>query len=279
MIGSLYTGISGLRANSDAMTVIGDNIANVSTTAFKTSTVSFANVLNQSLNGFTGNEIGAGVQLQGLSANWEQGSLRTTSNPTDMAINGEGFFMVNDPTDTTFFTRAGEFTFDTSAYLTNPDGLIVQGYAFADPTDPTSVDTTTLVPIQVVDLDKYQNIQVNAEGIMTGVWADADVAGVHTRGQREYLYQVALADFSNIWGLAKMGGNLYSETTESGTRSEGPPNTLSFGNISSSALEMSNVDLARAFVEMITTQRAFQANSRVVTASDEILQELINLKR
>ncbi|MCJ7830770.1 MAG: flagellar hook-basal body complex protein, partial [Desulfobacterales bacterium] len=83
MIGSLYTGISGLTANADAMTIIGDNIANVSTTAFKTSTVSFANVLNQSLNGFTGNEIGAGVQLQGVSANWEQGSLRTTSNPTD----------------------------------------------------------------------------------------------------------------------------------------------------------------------------------------------------
>jgi flagellar hook protein FlgE len=278
MIGSLYTGISGLRANADAMTVIGDNIANVSTTAFKTSTVSFANVLNQSLNGFTGNEIGAGVQLQGVSANWEQGSLRTTSNPTDMAINGEGFFMVNDPTGTTFFTRAGEFTFDTAAFLTNPNGLIVQGYAFTDATDPTTVDTTALVDIQVADLDKYRNVEVNAEGIMTGVWADVD-AGTHVRGQREYLYQVALADFSNIWGLAKMGGNLYSETADSGTRSEGPPNTLSFGNISSSSLEMSNVDLAQAFVEMITTQRAFQANSRVVTTSDEILQELINLKR
>jgi flagellar hook protein FlgE len=279
MIGSLYTGISGLNANSSAMTAIGDNIANVNTTAFKSTTVNFANVLNQSLNGFTGDELGAGVEVHGLSANWDQGSLEDTSNPTDLAINGEGFFILHDRTTgaNEYYTRAGQFTFNLNGYLVNPSGFYLQGYDYAgaaalpDPL-PNPVD------IQVTNLDKYRNIEVSSEGILTGVWV-GDTDAVHTAGTRENLFKVALADFPNIWGLAKMGGNLYSETVESGPAVKGEPKTLSLGTIAPQQLEMSNVDLARCFVDMIKTQRAFQANSRVISSSDEILQELINLKR
>jgi flagellar hook protein FlgE len=91
--------------------------------------------------------------------------------------------------------------------------------------------------------------------------------------------QLALADFASYSGLSKMGSNLYAESTESGQALVAPPNTASLGSVAPSTLEMSNVDLATEFVEMITTQRAYQANSKVITTSDEILQELINLKR
>ena len=128
MISSLFAGISGLSANSTAMTVIGDNIANVNTTAFKSDKFSFANVLSQSMGTSTTDGIGRGVQFNGVSPSWSQGSIENSSNATDMAINGKGFFMVEDNSGSAFYTRAGEFTFDREGYLVNPDGLYVQGY-------------------------------------------------------------------------------------------------------------------------------------------------------
>ncbi|MGD9372139.1 MAG: flagellar hook basal-body protein, partial [Desulfobacterales bacterium] len=128
MIGSLFAGISGLNANATAMTVIGDNIANVNTTAFKTNRSSFANILSQSLGGATGNDIGRGVEFWGTSPLWTQGSLENTSSPTDLAINGKGFFIVNDSSGASFYTRAGQFYLNEVGDMVNPDGLIVQGY-------------------------------------------------------------------------------------------------------------------------------------------------------
>ena len=129
MIASLYAGISGLSANSTAMTVIGDNIANVGTTAFKSNRSHFANILSTSLGGdsATGN-VGRGVEFWGTNAQWTQGSLENSSNPTDLAVNGKGFFMVQDAGGANFYTRAGSFTFDKEGYLVNPDGMKLQGY-------------------------------------------------------------------------------------------------------------------------------------------------------
>ena len=128
MIGSLFAGISGLNANATAMTVVGDNIANVNTTAFKSNRSSFANILSQSLGGSGGNDIGRGVDFWGTTPMWSQGSLENTSSPTDLAINGRGFFMLNDANGGRFYSRAGEFNFDRNGDLRNPDGLVVQGY-------------------------------------------------------------------------------------------------------------------------------------------------------
>ena len=129
MIASLYAGISGLNANSTAMTVIGDNIANVNTIAFKGNRSNFANILSASLGGESATSgVGRGVEFWGVSAQWNQGSLENTASATDLAINGKGFFMVEDSGGSTFYTRAGSFNFDKDGYLVNPDGLKLQGY-------------------------------------------------------------------------------------------------------------------------------------------------------
>ncbi|OQY15721.1 MAG: hypothetical protein B6I32_05925 [Desulfobacterium sp. 4572_20] len=415
MIGSLYSGISGLNANSLAMSVIGDNIANINTTSFKGNRSSFASVLSQSLAGSTGNEVGRGVQLWGISSSWNQGSVETTSNPTDLAINGKGFFTVRDRNDgSIFYTRAGAFKFDNIGNMINPDGLVVQGYEATnvnpdgtftlgsitdinipqESTNPphattefrmdlnldagASVNdtyTTTLtsydslgnsIPVTITftntgtgawtaaasipasvgtgatingaasipltfdangnltapaadssvsltltngsaspqaftwdiyddsgdshgDITGYAAPSVTAfqtqdgytSGSLRGVSVDEAgvVTGSYSNGQLVPLYQVVLADFPSYWGLGKMGDNLYTESRASGQPIPGTAGSASLGSISPSALEGSNVDLATEFVKMITAQRAFQANSRVITTSDEILAELINLKR
>jgi flagellar hook protein FlgE len=128
MIGSLFAGISGLNASATAMTVIGDNIANVNTIAFKANRASFANILSQSLGGSSGDDIGRGVDFWGTSPLWTQGSLENTGRATDLAINGKGFFTVQDDTGTNFYTRAGQFHLNESGVMVNPDGYLVQGY-------------------------------------------------------------------------------------------------------------------------------------------------------
>lgn len=410
MIGSLFAGISGLNANATAMTVIGDNIANVNTTAFKSNRSSFANVLSQSLGGSTANDIGRGVEFWGTSPLWNQGSLENTGSATDLAINGKGFFVVNDPSGSSFYTRAGLFTLNEQGDMVNPDDLIVQGYEIdangnlgnltdisipgdrVSPPSPTinftfdinldagaaAGDTystsqsvydslgnaipltltftraaaagnwdvsgsvpapngaapnnaVTFPPGTIFTFDASGNmiapagdlalgVTMNngaddmslnwdlvdasgpigditgyssrsnttfqyqdgyASGVLRGISVDESgvVAVSYSNGQLIPVFQVALADFPAYEGLSKMGGNLYAESLNSGQPLPGVAGDGRLGSITPMAIEMSNVDLAQEFVKMITTQRAFQANSRVITTSDEILNELINLKR
>ncbi|MDY6971192.1 MAG: flagellar hook protein FlgE [Thermodesulfobacteriota bacterium] len=405
MIGSLFAGISGLNANSTAMTVIGDNIANVNTTAFKSNSSSFANILSQSLSGSGGNEIGRGVEFWGISPSWSQGSMENTGNATDMAINGNGFFMLRDSGGSVYYTRAGEFHFDKNGNLLNNDGLNVQGYSIGstgtlgtitsinvpgESTTPPQATTDFTVDINLdadsatgdtysciqtfydslgndisltITFTKTANIRewdwdatipASAGNVTAGsgtftfdpdgslpngadptitmtltngattpqtlTWDIYDAGGVtngdmtqyaapstttfqtqngypsgvlrsisvdeagivtgaYSNGQLIPLFQVVLADFPSYYGLSKMGRNLYAESLASGQAMPGQPGTGRLGNISPNSIEMSNVDLAQEFVKMITTQRAFQANSRVITTSDEILADLINIKR
>ena len=123
MIGSLYSGISGLKANTSAMAVIGDNIANVDTTGFKCSRVSFANIFSSTLSK-TNMQIGRGVTLNGVDPQWESGSLENTTGATDLSVNGAGLFMVSDPsTNINYYTRAGQFEWDNEGNLVTPDGF------------------------------------------------------------------------------------------------------------------------------------------------------------
>ena len=414
MIGSLFAGISGLNANATAMTVVGDNIANVNTTAFKSNRASFANILSQSLGGTGSNDIGRGVDFWGTTPLWSQGSMENTSSATDLAINGRGFFIVNDASGTSYYTRAGEFSFDRNGDLRNPDGLVVQGYEVTGVSPTGSLTLGSIMNINVPDnsmvppfatdeftadinldagaalADTYSstfsfydslgnnvpvtlsftntgsgqwdvtgaipasagtgvtfnggaslpltfdsagdlsspggNVTVgltltngsvspqnitwdlydalgNNRGDLTGYASTStttfqtqngypagslrsvsfDESGVamgsYSNGQLTPLFVVALADFPSYYGLTKMGNNLYAESLNSGQALPGTPDSGRLGGISPSAIETSNVDLAQEFVKMITTQRAFQANSRVITTSDEILTELINIKR
>ena len=413
MIGSLFAGMVGLNVNSTSMTVLGDNISNVNTTAFKSNRSSFANILSSSLAGSVSSDVGRGVQFQGTTPMWTQGTIENTNNPTDMAINGGGFFVLQDSGGANLYSRAGEFHFDRDGNLMNLGGLFVQGYEVTGsnpdgtlilgavsninasgqntspplPTDSLTVDvnlnsdtaalgtyatTTTVydslgnaIPLTLtftkngpndwtavptvpptvalpgdvsmtfgnltfdasgnlnagagipqitinplislaspmtINWDVYDAVLAsngsltqysspsgttfqNQNGYPAGTLRTVDVndsgvvTGSYSNGQLTPLFQLVMADFPSYYGLTKMGKNLYAESLESGTALLGTPQSGRLGSISTNAVEMSNVDLAAEFVKLITTQRAFQANSRVITTSDEILNELINLKR
>ena len=468
---SLYSGISGLNTLGNSMAVIGDNIANVNTVAFKSSRATFQDLLSQNVSVASGtSQVGRGVRLSNIASNFTQGSFENTGEPTDLAIGGNGFFMVNNSaTGDRYYTRAGQFTFDRAGNLVNPEGYVAQGWALdpatgqntgaitdiqlssfssppqattlmqlstnldsrvglelppgtaltagwdaanippigpanydyqtsmsirdsvgsphtmtlyfdrtataneyeflltSDPAedanaagkgamagaylrgtilfDPTgnmsnyvaletknpgdAVNWTSIVgggstgpnsyPLYTVDFGQGpQNIELNlgllwdpgsgnwirdanytstqyasspttvgqaqdgyGPGFLQNLTVDTDgvIEGRYSNGQVTPLYRVALANFNNPWEFTKMGGNLYAENQRTGPPATGQPGTNGLGSIASNALEQSNVDLADQFVRMITIQRGFQANSRIITTTDSMLQELINLKR
>jgi flagellar hook protein FlgE len=249
------------------MAVIGDNIANVNTTAYKSSELSFATLINQSVGGFTGQEIGSGVLTGDLRYDWNQGTIQKTSSPFDMAIAGNGYFKVMDGKDSfnskPYYTRDGQFSFKidptgetTDYYLMTDSGQYVQG-----------VNGPIAYPA-----DTYDSITVDDNGVYWGV----DSAGVKTE-----LGQIQIFDVQDSSVMAKTNNNLYVKTTDdiSDPLKIGNPGENGLGAVETSSLEMSNVDIAKEFVNMITAQRAFSANSKVITTSDEILQELVNIKR
>ena len=277
MIGSLFTAISGLAVQKDAMTVIGDNIANVTTTAFKGSSVQFANLLNETTGG-SGINPGAGVALVGITEQLSQGSLEPTGNPTDLAISGKGFFQVCDGGAAgieLFYTRAGNFVFDGNGYLVNPGDLITQGYDISAgaPADPPAAAPVN-IQVDVTAAATHRDYAMENDGIITGI--------NKATGAKENLWQVSLYKFPNTLGLTKKGGNLYAQSNDSGaplSATGGVSGISGMGKVIAQNLEMSNVDIASEFSKMIVTQKAFQANAKVVTTSDEILTSLIGMKR
>ena len=498
---SLFSGISGLSTNGDAMSVIGDNIANVNTIGFKSSRTTFQDVLSQSVATASGTaQIGRGCTLSAVDTLFQQGSFESTSNATDLAIGGNGFFIVRDPgSQTEYYTRAGQFRFDEDGNFVNPSGYVVRGWALddngndvgtiqdivlntftsppqatqevtaitnldtsdtshsdslfdtwdatatdplpdsaygyqtavrvydslgnshditifydklnssseyydgsidtdnsweyivtcdpsedlrtdfsglsqqgilmrgtltyssstgnlsslsaftyngaGDPTDDAnwvpatfstdgypevsaqfvsgvdqdivlkfglrSTDRTWVGSTSVADITDgsgtdavpyfvgkepqamistqyasssttvYQSQDGYGTGFLQNISVDTDgvMVGHYSNGQILNLYRVALAKFNNTQALSKEGGNLYAATRASGNAITGHPGENGLGRIAPNSLEQSNVDIASEFVKMITTQRGFQANSRVITTTDSMLSELINLKR
>jgi len=276
MIGSLFTAISGLGVQKDTMTVIGDNIANVTTTAFKGSTVQFANLLNET--GGSGFNPGAGVALAGITEQLAQGSLEPTGNPTDLAISGQGFFQVREGGPTgieLYYTRAGNFVFDGNGYLVNPGDQIVQGYDITGgfPASPPAAAPVN-IQVDVTAAATHRDYAMENDGIITGI--------NKASGAKENLWQVSLYNFPNLLGLTKKGGNIYAQSNDSGaplSATGGVSGVSGLGKVIAQNLEMSNVDIASEFSKMIVTQKAFQANAKVITTSDEILTSLIGMKR
>lgn len=279
MLGALYSGITGMDTAATSMDVIGNNIANVNTSAFKTGDVNFASIYSETvsaLGGKAGNEEGKGVLVHGLSTAWEQGALETTLRPTDLSITGEGFFQVVEDegtaSETTYYTRAGNFSWDKEYYLCDPSDRRVQGYASTDVTNAVA-DTTANISIQI-DSTTHTDPRIESNG-----WVTAENS---SNGHRDNLFQVSIFNFPSQDGLRKVTGNLYEESNDSGSpisATGNPPGTNGAGVVNTNSLEMSNVDLARQFVDLIVAQRTFQANSRVISSSAEILQEVINIIR
>ncbi len=433
---SFFAGLSGLQANSDRLSVIGNNLANVNTVGFKASRVTFQDIFTSegaSFNG-AGNplQVGRGTQIGGIDSVFSQGSLQSTNVLTDMSIQGEGFFVLRDPSGELSYSRAGNFSFDADGFMTAPSGQVVQGFttpdangnipvsgaandiqipsgltasprattsfngfinlnAVAQVDDPatstveqaevfstsvniydslgtrhtvtlnfTPVDTTvpadgvldqwsyevtvpgedvtggtagtpSVVGTGTIDFDangqlatpatnitlnfpawsngaaaqnvEWEMFDANGGGILTGfagpsslsssnqdgfgvgllrtltIDSDGLISGLFTNGSSVELARVVLGTFNNTNGLLRDGANGFLETSNAGLATIGAPNSGGRGVVTANTLELSNVDITKEFTNLIISQRGYQANSRIITTTDEITQEALTLKR
>jgi len=406
---ALYTGVSGLNANGNAMSVIGNNIANSNTVGFKSSRAIFSDLLSASVSSSGGSsQVGRGTQLANVSGIFSQGTFENTESNYDLAVEGEGFFVVSPPgNEEQYYTRAGAFNFDGDGYMVSPEGYRVQGKAYLDdgtlaPGDPTdirvridqaipaqatstiglttnlnasegvkplagfdatdpstynysvssrifdSLGNTHLVTsyflknatnewgytvqddagntlasaanaitfdgggnltgggsLDITGVDwgngasaqdftlNFNTTQYNSQsqvisqdqdgygpGSLTKISIDGDgnVVTNYSNGEQIKQFRIVLSKFPNPQGLSREGSNLFSATDTAGPARTGLSGG-ELGTIFTNSLEQSNVDLGNQFVKMITTQRGFQANSKIITTTDELLNELINLKR
>jgi flagellar hook protein FlgE len=296
----MYAGISGMKANQTKMDVIGNNVSNVGTTSFKKSSTRFQDALNQTiyqasqpsenLGGTNPSQVGIGVKVSGIYKTMGQGALQPTGRPLDIAIDGDGFFMVakgpvdgevgidknsiNSNTENLeiMYTRDGSFSLDSEGYLVTSDGYRILGYGMNDTNE--NVNQSSLKSIQVPE-------EVDGKGVIGFTVSNTGVLSVALQdGSNSNLGQLSLASFKNPEGLISTSGNKYTESQNSGDAIiMADNNSKSYGAFVQGAVEMSNVDLSEEFTEMILTTRAFQASSKIISTSDELLQEIINLKR
>lgn len=280
MMRSLYSGITGLRNHQTRMDVIGNNISNVNTAGFKSSRVVFQDIYSQTLSPASGNattiggtnpkQVGLGSTIASIDVLHTSSASQYTGVPLDLSIEGSGFFVIRD-NGQEFYTRAGNFGTDNQNYLVNGNGAYVLGYMGATaPASPAGA------PTQIVIDDKYYDVAVDANGVISGIDGDATSP---TYKQKVTIGYIAIATFNNENALEKVGQNAYRSTTNSGTATYNTPGKGVAGKLNPGTLEMSNVDLASEFTDMIVTQRGFQANSRIITTTDSMLEELVNLKR
>ena len=285
MMRSMFAAVSGLRNHQTMMDTLASNISNVNTFGFKAQRTSFKDSLYQNLAGAgapvppsTGGtnprQVGLGMALNSVDTLMTQGNAQSTGVVTDMMVQGDGFFRIaaagsafggaggNDQTaGGELYTRAGNFSFDSAGHLVTTKGQYVLGVVAA---------TGNVGRLQV-DPATTAAINVDSAGGVTSI----DTSGVAT-----LIGTISLAKFANAPGLERAGDNLWRGSNNSGAAVVGAPGgAAGHGNVVPGALEMSNVDLALEFTNMIIAQRGFQANGRAITTSDEMLNELVNLKR
>jgi len=287
LIGSLSSGVTGLQTFSKDLEVIGNNIANVNTTAFKSSTLAFSENFSDTLRSSqpatasTSNvlaaQIGTGVEFSGVNTNYNQGALTSTGQATDVGISGEGYFIVRDAshgTDLTdslaYATRVGNFRWDDKGYLVNQQGMRVQ--------DVNGVDIQQTPPPAGASL---QSVSIDRAGNVIEFFTDGSDNSADPAKQ-----QIGLMTFPQQGALMNEGNGLFDGFAAAGVTTPltlapatNAPGTNALGTLESGTLEQSNVDLTSEFANMITAQRSFQANARVVTVSDSVLDDVVNLKR
>ena len=291
MLRSMYSGISGMKANQTKMDVVGNNVANVGTTAYKKTSTRFSDALYQdsifasapsaTLGGVNPGQIGIGTKVSGIFKNMVQGAIQPTGRPSDLAIDGDGFFTVEIAPNQIAYTRDGSFSLDMNGNLVTAEGYKVMGNVVNENGDVIETEPIKVPKEVTVDGKPKKVISFNfsKDGKLSYLLEDGTKSpeigqdGNLKPGQDQQVLQIAV--FQNPEGLEQLGGNLYSETANSGT----PIKDAVYGKINQGAIEMSNVDLSEEFTEMIVTTRAFQASSKLITTSDELLQEIVNLKR
>jgi flagellar hook protein FlgE len=289
----MFTGVTGLLNQAESMNVIGNNISNVNTLGFKGSRMLFSDALSTSVGSNSIGQLGHGIQIQKVDTVFSQSSMETTTLPTDVAIQGDNFFVVAKPgtvaaaavaVNDAFYTRAGAFRVDSNNTLITPDN-----YSVLDSTAMPIVFTPTYVSgLNTLDFQKVTG--VNAQGAISLLYSDVlgNNSTVYYDGNGAVPVTtpptvfLGTAKVPNPPGMEKVGGSLFRETGASTGGSGVPVISSQNGStekVLSNNLELSNVDLATEFVKMILTQRAYSANSKTITTSDEMTQEVLSLKR
>ncbi len=404
---AISIGQTGLSASSKQMEVIGNNLANANTVGFKASSTLFANLMNQGLSSAGVLAAGQGVEVTDMPTQFVQGSFENTGSATDMAIDGEGFFIVKDTSGVPLYTRAGSFHIDSKGKLVDGKGFKVQGYTITDDVlatvpsdiflikakdatettkvsfganlnentvedgefnvsqnvydskggvhslafiftkaatagtwnytvtfdgidtglanslqfepdgtlDPTADVTITIDPTNpliaaklkgatignasnqitwTIFSDKRETLtgyastsvirSLNSDGYASGdlrsltIDTTGIISGVYTNGEVVQLARICLASFQDQTALRK-NGNYFGETTGSGKATPNPAGTAGLGEVQSNSLEVSNTDVSKEFINMIAAQRAYQASAKIITVADQMLTELMNIKR
>ncbi len=258
---SLFTAATGMEAQQITIDTISNNLANVNTTAFKQSRANFHDLLYQTLKAPgqnssagtvvpTGIQIGAGSKVSSVEKMFNEGAIRITQKPTDLMVEGQGFFRVQRDDGTIAYTRDGSFKIDNAGRIVTSDGF-------------------PLIPEIVVPEN------VTADKLNIGI--DGAVS-VRVGAESQDIGQIVLANFINPTGLESLGRNLYSDTPSSGAALLGQPNTQGFGRIGQGELEASNVNIVEEMVNMITGQRAYEINSKVIQTGDQMLQQTNNIR-
>ena len=260
MIRSLWISKTGLDAQQTQMDVISNNLANVNTNGFKRSRAVFEDLLYQTLRQPgaqssqqtqipSGLQIGTGVRPVAAERIHTQGNMQQTGNALDVAVNGSGFFQVALPDGTAAYTRDGSFQLDNQGQLVTANGYVVQ--------------PAISIPANA------QNITIGSDGVVT-----VTQPGSATPVQ---VGSIQLSTFINPAGLQSLGNNLYVETASSGTVTTGTPGSNGVGMLNQNYVETSNVNVVEEMVNMIQTQRAYEINSKSISASDQMLLRLTQL--
>lgn len=286
MLNSLFSGITGMKGQQTKMDVIANNISNVNTTGFKAQRVRFQDMISETnanaqgpnnggRGGLNAQQVGLGTQVAATDVMMQGGSLQFTGRALDFGIqNGDNSFFVvsEDGGDSGMmqYTRDGGFYTDNEGNLTTSNGFRLMGYSEANMGNPSADNLEALSIPQERDGLALQDYNIDNTGTILGTYSD---------GNAYVIGRIAMSNFANPDGLEKAGENIYNASANSGVPQYGGPSDDGFGVVRSGFMEMSNVDLATEFTEMIVASRAYQANSRSITTSDEMLQELINLKR
>jgi len=257
---SINSGTTAMQSFERGVQTISDNIANANTTGFKSTNVAFTKLL-----------------VPGAIKN-SQGSISVTGVSTDLAVNGEGFFRVLKTDDNSeYATRSGDFFFDEQGFLVNPTGLRVQGLTGG---------TGTTAPGTVGSIRLSQNPPANAQLLSFAFDKQGMLTETYSDGSKVVTNQVLLQRYSNPTALRLTGTNLFTNYENAApvggvalTAQNNKPGSIGIGTIEPSSLELSNVDLTQEFASLINAQRSLQASARVVTVSDSMVEDTVNLKR
>jgi len=256
---ALWVSKTGLSAQDTNMSTISNNLANVNTTGFKRDRAVFQDLLyqvNRQPGGLntqntelpSGLQLGTGVRVVGTAKQFTQGNLQITEQPLDVAVNGRGFLQVQTPDGQTAYTRDGQFQLSSDGDVVNPSGY--------------ALEPNINIPANAT------NVTIGRDGTVTAV-TDDQAAPIN-------LGQITLVDFINPQGLQAIGNNLFKQTNASGDPAEGEPGLAGLGSLEQGSIESSNVEVVEELVNMITTQRAYEMNSKVVSTVDQMLQFITN---